>query len=211
MQKVARVYLRVSTDKQDLERQDKVIADAKQSGYYIAAVYKEKASGAILNRAELLRMIDDLQQGEVVVAEKIDRISRLPLPEAEKLIEAIKAKGAKLAVPGIIDLSELSNSLDGVSKIVVETVQDLILKIALQSSRDDYEDRKKRVKQGIDRAKRRGAFKGRKPNEEQQKKIIQLRGQGFSISETSKILNCSLSQVKLITKNNKIASELDSK
>jgi DNA invertase Pin-like site-specific DNA recombinase len=28
-------------------------------------------------------MIADLQPGDVVIAEKIDRISRLPLPEAE--------------------------------------------------------------------------------------------------------------------------------
>jgi DNA invertase Pin-like site-specific DNA recombinase len=31
-------------------------------------------------------MIADLQPGEVVVAEKIDRISRLPLAEAEQLV-----------------------------------------------------------------------------------------------------------------------------
>ena len=31
-------------------------------------------------------MIADLQPGEVVVAEKIDRISRLPLPEAVAMI-----------------------------------------------------------------------------------------------------------------------------
>ena len=43
---------------------------------YIAGVYREKASGARADRPELLRMIADLQPGEVVVAEKIDRISR---------------------------------------------------------------------------------------------------------------------------------------
>lgn len=41
-------------------------------------------------------MIADLQSGEAVVAEKIDRISRLPLAEAERLIAAIRAKGARL-------------------------------------------------------------------------------------------------------------------
>jgi len=43
-------------------------------------------------------MIADLQSGEVVVAEKIDRISRLPLAEAEQLVGSIRAKGARLAV-----------------------------------------------------------------------------------------------------------------
>ncbi|EOL0482102.1 recombinase family protein, partial [Escherichia coli] len=75
---VARVYLRVSTDAQDLERQEAITTAAKAAGYYVAGIYREKASGARADRPELLRMIGDLQPGEVVIAEKIDRISRLP-------------------------------------------------------------------------------------------------------------------------------------
>lgn len=87
-------------------------------------------------------MIDDLQPGEVVVAEKIDRISRLPLAEAERLVAAIRAKGARLAVPGIIDLSELVAGSAGVARIVLEAVQEMLLRVALQTARDDYEDRR---------------------------------------------------------------------
>ncbi|STH54948.1 Putative transposon Tn552 DNA-invertase bin3 [Escherichia coli] len=92
---VARVYLRVSTDAQDLERQEAITTAAKAAGYYVAGIYREKASGARADRPELLRMIGDLQPGEVVIAEKIDRISRLPLPEAERLVASIQAKGAR--------------------------------------------------------------------------------------------------------------------
>ncbi len=59
--KVARVYLRVSTDAQDLKRQEEIITTAKEAGYYVAGVYREKASGARADRPELLRMIADLQ------------------------------------------------------------------------------------------------------------------------------------------------------
>ena len=45
-------------------------------------------------------MIKDLQPGDVVIAEHIDRISRLPLPEAEKLVASIREKGARISVPG---------------------------------------------------------------------------------------------------------------
>ena len=114
----ARVYLRVSTDEQDLERQERIVTDARSAGYYVAAVYREKASGARADRPELIRMVSDLQPGEVVVAEKIDRISRLPLAEAERLVAAIRAKGARLAVPGIIDLTELVVGSAGVARIV---------------------------------------------------------------------------------------------
>lgn len=44
--KIARIYMRVSTDSQDLERQESLIETAKSSGYYVAGVYREKASGA---------------------------------------------------------------------------------------------------------------------------------------------------------------------
>jgi Resolvase, N terminal domain len=75
----------------------------KAAGYYVAGVYRERASGARADRPELLRMIADLQPGEVVIAEKIDRISRLPLAEAERLVASIRDKGARLAVPGVVD------------------------------------------------------------------------------------------------------------
>lgn len=44
--RIARVYIRVSTDEQDLQRQEAIIATAKAAGFYVAAVYREKASGA---------------------------------------------------------------------------------------------------------------------------------------------------------------------
>ncbi|MFE8878069.1 recombinase family protein, partial [Cobetia amphilecti] len=71
---VARIYLRVSTDEQDLTRQAHIEANARAAGYYIASVYRETASGARADRPELLRMIADLQPGEVVIAERIDRM-----------------------------------------------------------------------------------------------------------------------------------------
>lgn len=48
---------------------------------------------------ELLRMIEDLQSGDVVIAEQMDRLSRGPLAEAEQLVATIRSKAARLAVP----------------------------------------------------------------------------------------------------------------
>ena len=143
------IYLRVSTEEQDLARQAAVESSTRQAGYYIAGVYREKASGARADRPELLRMIADLQPGEVVIAEKIDRLSRLPLPEAERLIATIRAKGARLAIPGLVDLSEVAHAADGMAKIVLESTQEMLLKLALQMARDDYETRRERQPQGI--------------------------------------------------------------
>ncbi|APO70783.1 resolvase/recombinase domain-containing protein (plasmid) [Rhizobium gallicum] len=40
--RIARVYLRVSTQGQDLDRQETIIGEAKQAGYYVASVYRER-------------------------------------------------------------------------------------------------------------------------------------------------------------------------
>jgi len=74
--KIARIYLRVSTEEQDLSRQADIEHTTRAAGYYIAGIYREKASGARADRPELLRMIEDLQPDEVVIAEKVDRIRR---------------------------------------------------------------------------------------------------------------------------------------
>lgn len=196
--KAARIYLRVSTETQDLERQEAIAETAKANGYYIAGIYREKASGARTDRPELLRMINDLQHGEVVIAEKIDRISRLPLPEAVLLVDSIRSKGARLAIPGILDLTEIAAGANGVTKIVLESVQELLLKLALQIAHDDYQVRRERQKQGVEIAKRNGKYAGRKANTALHKRIIALRSGGNSIAETARLCGCSTSWVKNI-------------
>ncbi len=196
--KVARIYLRVSTDEQDLSRQAEIEHSTRAAGYYVAGVYREKASGARADRPELLRMITDLRPGEGVVAEKIDRISRLPLAEAEQLVASIRAQGARLAVPGLVDLSDFAAGAEGVAKIVLESVQELLLKLALQMARDDYETRRERQRQGVQLAKAAGKYTGRKADLATHRRIVALRGAGQTIERTAELAGCSISQVKRI-------------
>ena len=83
-------------------------------------------------------------------------------------------KGARLLIPGIVDFSDLINDSEGVSKIILSAVQNVLLKLSLQMARDDYELRRKRQKEGIELAKGKGRFKGRKPSEELHKKNHQM-------------------------------------
>jgi predicted site-specific integrase-resolvase len=80
--RAASVYLRVSTEEQELEWQEAIVAAARRASYYLPPVYRERPSGARRYRPELIRMVEDLQPDELAVAEKIDRISRLPLLKA---------------------------------------------------------------------------------------------------------------------------------
>ncbi|MDK4565679.1 recombinase family protein, partial [Kingella kingae] len=105
MKNVARIYCRVSTYDQDLSRQLELRKWAEERGFYVAKVYAEKASGRTIDRPKLNEMLDDLQARETVIAENIDRLSRLPIKEAELLIQQIKDKGARLLLPNVLDVS----------------------------------------------------------------------------------------------------------
>lgn len=196
--KIARIYERVSTEEQELTRQAEIERATRAAGYYIAGVYREKASGARADRPELLRMINDLQPGEIVIAEKMDRISRLPLAEAERLVASIRGRGARLVVPGVVDLADLVADAEGVTRIVLESVQELLLKLALQMARDDYETRRERQRQGVALAKASGKYAGRQPDRVTHNRIVALRSGGNSIARTAELAQCSRSQVKRI-------------
>ncbi len=196
--RAARIYMRVSTEEQDLARQDQLIDQARAAGYYVAGVYRDKASGARLDRPDLQRMIGDIQPGDVVIAEQLDRISRLPLADAEALIQRIRDAGARLAIPGLVDLSEIAASASGVSRIVLDAVQELLLRIALQAARDDYELRRERQQQGIARAKADGRMKPRGVDRAKHARIIELRKAQVSIRKTAELASASASTVKKV-------------
>ena len=193
----ARIYMRVSSHAQELTRQESLIEDARRNGFYVADVYRETASGARPDRPELTRLVADLQKGDVVIAGRLDRITRLPLEAAEQLIDSIRARGARISVPGLVDLSEFAATATGVSKIVLDTMQTRLMRFALQMARDDYEVRRTRQEQGIVLAKSRGKYRGRRADVERNARIIELRAT-LSIAKTAKLAGCSVSHVKRV-------------
>ena len=122
----------------------------------------------------------------------------MPLIDAERLVSAIRDRGARLAIPGIVDLSDLAADATGVSKIVLEAVQGMLLRVALQVAHDDYVDRRERQRQGIELGRLNGKYQGRKPDVAVHARVIALRAAGKSIAETAELAGCSKTQVKRI-------------
>lgn len=197
---IARIYQRVSTDSQDLTRQESLKAEAEAKGYVVVATYSEKASGTSEDRPELQRMLADLNEGDTIIAEHLDRITRLPLDKAVALMAQINAKGATVSVPGLIDLPKAQDERTG---IVMDTMQAMLLKLALYQCHADWETRKERQRQGIAVAKAKGVYKGRKPDTVANAKILELRALGYTITKIATTLNVSESQVKLVLKKDK--------
>jgi len=74
----------------------------------------------------------------------------------------------------------------------------MLLKLALQMARDEYETRRERRPQGIRLAKEKGKYAGRKTDKAVHERIIALRRSDHSIAETAKLVRCSESQVKRV-------------
>ena len=139
------------------------------------------------------------------IAERIDRITRLPPREAELLIQRITEKGAKLHVPDVFsfgNLDELMGEGDSLPKYLteplMEALQKMFLRMALSIAHEDWKTRRERANQGIARAKKEGRMKGRPANEELHKSIIQLTLNGVSITGIASALKCSPSTVSKV-------------
>jgi len=83
-------YARVSTIEQNLDRQ---VDAMNQSG--VEKIFTEKATGKKSDRPELLRMIDQLRDGDVVIISELTRLSR-STKDLFAIVEQIQAKGANI-------------------------------------------------------------------------------------------------------------------
>lgn len=86
----------------------------------------------------------------------------------------------------------------------------MLLRVALQIARDDFEERRERQRQGIDLAKGAGRYAGRKPNTKMHERVIALKSGGCSIAETARLAGFSVSQVKRVWSQYLVKSKTDS-
>ncbi len=82
-------YVRVSTEEQNTERQERLM-----QGLEVDKLYIEKASGKNADRKELKTMLDFARSGDCVVVESISRIARNTRDLLE-IVEALNKKGIK--------------------------------------------------------------------------------------------------------------------
>ena len=186
-------YLRASTKEQNAERAEHLLRtfanDNKQkiSGWFI-----EHESGATLKRPELFRLLDIAQKGDILLVEQVDRISRLTNKDWETLKSRIKDKGIIIIALDLPTSHQFMNpNNDSFTRRMIEAINYMMLDMLAAIARKDYEDRRKRQSQGIEKAKAEGKYKGRPKNITLRKNIAALLRDGYSIKEVTKNLKCS--------------------
>lgn len=193
-----RAYLRASTTEQDATRARAALAQfATDHDQRIASEYLENVSGAKADRPELLRLLKDAHKGDVLLVESIDRLSRLSAEDWQTLKGVIDSKGLHIVA---LDLPTTHQAMsaktgDEFTNRMLGAISGLMVEMMAAIARKDYEQRRERQAQGIEKAKADGRYKGRPVDEDLHKRVKELLKAGMGIRATARHAQCSTTTV----------------
>lgn len=196
-----RAYLRASTKEQDANRaREDLQAFANERGLKVASWYVENESGASLARPELFRLLSDCHPGDVLLVEQVDRLSRLNTDDWSKLKAEITAKRVRVVALDLPTSYQLANSSDDFTSRMMDAINGMMLDMLAAIARKDYEDRRRRQRQGIDAAKADGRYRGRPEDAKRNDAIISMLNSGQSWNSIVSATGCSRSTLSRLAK-----------
>lgn len=164
-----RIYVRASTKEQNAERalQDLISFSKSYGDSY--AEYIENYSGTKLERPTLARLLSEAQQGDILLVESVDRLSRLSQDDFATLKQRIKDKGLRLVVA---DLPTTHTVNAGMTGEVLAVVNNMLIDLLATMAKLDNDKRRERIKQGLLNS----GYKptGKKANTAKHKRILEL-------------------------------------
>lgn len=190
-----RAYLRASTKDQDATRaREDLYRFAEERGLKIAATYTENESGASLKRPELFRLLSDCHPGDILLVEQVDRLSRLNAEDWERLKTEINGRKVKIVALDLPTSWMMATAdKDDIQSRMLEAINDMMLDMLAAIARKDYEDRRRRQTQGIEKAKANGDYKGRPEDAKRNAAIMQMLAARQSWSSIQSATGCSRS------------------
>lgn len=141
-------YARVSSKDQNLERQ---LYRAKQ--VKADKVSLDKKSGKNTERAGLKEMLNYIREGDTLEVVSLDRLSR-NYTDIKKLVQIVKEKKVKLLID---DLPVTHTGNDLVDNFLLDMMISLMGFVA----ENERQKIRERQRQGIERAKQKGKYRGR--------------------------------------------------
>lgn len=175
-------YVRVSTVEQNEERQI-----AALRGYGIDRWFVEKTSGKDTNRAEFRNMLGFVREGDCVFVEDFSRLTR-NLKDLLETIERLDEKGVKF-----VSVKEQLDTSTNSGKLILQLIGAI----------NEFERRNilERQREGIECAKQRGVYKGRKPKELDVEVFEMVRLKKISVAEAGRKCGCSRATIYNHLKN----------
>lgn len=195
-----RIYLRASTKDQDAERALQILQDLNQNlNLGETIVYVENYSGTKLDRPELNKLLSEANQGDTLLVESIDRLSRLTQRDFQELKRRIQEKGLRLVVADLPTTYQMIQTSDSITHSILELINNMLIDLLATMARLDNEKRIERIKQGLARS----GYKptGKKANEAKHKRIKELLVAGnMTKDEIAKAVGCGVATVYRVAK-----------
>jgi DNA invertase Pin-like site-specific DNA recombinase len=191
---VTRIYVRASTKEQDAERALNTLINFATGEY---GTYIENESGTKLNRPILNRLLDESEQGDILLVESVDRLSRLTQDDFDTLKQKIKAKGLKLIIHDLPTTHV--NTADNMTGEILNVINSMLIDLLATMARLDNEKRKERIKQGLERS----GYKptGKKADTKKHDRIKQLLAKGdMTKEEIAKAVGVGVATVYRVAK-----------
>lgn len=195
-----RIYVRASTKEQDAERALSDLIEFSKSYSTEHVEYIENESGTKLNRPILTRLLNDSKQGDILLVESVDRLSRLEQADFEVLKQQIKAKGLRLIVADLPTTHVVNSGMTGE---ILNVINAMLIDLLATMAKLDNDKRRERIKQGLERS----GYKptGKKANTAKHERIKQLLAAGnMTKEEIAKAVGCGIATVYRVTKHDKI-------
>ncbi len=147
-----RIYVRASTKEQDAERalDDLVMFSKKYGDKYVP--YVENHTGTKLERPELTKLLNESNNGDILLVASVDRLSRLKQDDFEKRKVIRKDKGPRMLVADLPTTQIEIKDGDDTTGSVLELINKLLIDLLATMARLDNEKRKERIKQGLARS-----------------------------------------------------------
>ena len=196
---ITRIYVRASTKEQDAERAlDSLRAFAVGLGYNTTE-YIENHTGTKLERPQLNKLLDESKDGDILLVESVDRLSRLTQDDFSTLKQRIKDKGLRLIVQDLPTTHALINATDDITNAVLTVVNNMLIDLLATMARLDNEKRKERIKQGLERSGYKPA--GKKADTAKHKRILEVAALGsMSKDEIAKAVGVGVATVYRVLK-----------
>lgn len=141
-------YIRVSTKEQHLERQIENLPD-------VVKIFSDQSSGKNNQREGLKELLDFIREGDIVVVSELDRLGRNN-KELTEVMSFIQSKGAMIEVLNLPMITGIED--DNLRRLL----SNLILEIYKYQAEAERKRLLERQREGIEIAKRKGKYKGRK-------------------------------------------------
>jgi len=201
-------HLRASTEEQDATRaRNQVQAFAAEHRLQIVSTYIENESGAKLARPELFRLLADAHQGDILLVEQVDRLSRLTASDWEALKIQLNAKQIRVVALDLPTSWMMAAKVgDEFTSRMFEAINGMLLDMLAAVARKDYEDRRRRQAQGQAKAKAAGLYKGRAEDVARNAGIASMIAAGQSWSSIQAAKGCSRATIAKIAKRKKAAA-----